>query len=259
MCYDDEYFYDDPFENVGELQEFDEFVTSYKNKLRDNIKEDFINKMEALEKENKELREFKEQRDKIENDYKQKMRELDLKIARTQEEVRRERIGSLMQTIKEKYWFISRKTIYAKDKCDKCDDSRYIHFTSPSGKDYKECCECDVTMYGFYAKEMVIYCIRENWSYSTKTDLIFVNENEYTKDRDSYYRSFDTRQYREDLKDLPNEKIKEMLTQHDPEHCNSNGRYEYDVFLFTTKEKCEEACEFFNQIEIEKKQKEGKK
>ncbi len=56
-------------------------------------------------------------------------------------EVRKERLSKLLEPLKFHVWSIKNNPI-KKPKCDKCDSDRYIHFKSPSGKDYIERCEC---------------------------------------------------------------------------------------------------------------------
>lgn len=74
MCYYDEDFYNEP-------SEFEQQIYEFKEALSKQVRDEFIEKMDKLEKENAELQTVKKDFDKIKQDYEDKKRKLDyLKI-----------------------------------------------------------------------------------------------------------------------------------------------------------------------------------
>lgn len=82
-----------------------------------------------------------------------------------------------------------------KPKCDKCDDNRYVHFKSPSGKDYQEYCSCAKSFYKYKPKPCYCSEFRVN-RYNDKVKfpmmMWFKKYGNYDRDYDGYtYESSD--------------------------------------------------------------------
>jgi hypothetical protein len=132
-------YYDDYYE---EPNEFEMQIEEFKDSLKKAVKQEYQQEIESLRKENESLREIKNNFEKIKREYAQKENELEFKKRDLANQVRRERLSSLM--IDFQVILYSPKTIrQILPKCNKCDDKRQIHFKSPSGKDMTESCECD--------------------------------------------------------------------------------------------------------------------
>lgn len=134
-------YYD--YEDYYEPSEFDEKVEEFKDYLRQSIKEETQNEIEKLRKENEALQKIKRDWDNLVKEYEDKKRELEYKIRECESKASSKRLETLfeetgMNVIMYKPDY---NHVYGK-KCNKCDDDRYIHFSSPSGKDYTEDCEC---------------------------------------------------------------------------------------------------------------------
>ena len=135
-----DYDYDDCF---YEPSEFDEKVEEFKDYLRQSVKEEVQQKIERLEKENAELRGVRDNWDKVKRGYEAKQIELERKIADCEYDVKRKRLEGLFEACGMNVILYSAypKAVY-KTKCDKCDENRKVSFYSPSGREYKEDCEC---------------------------------------------------------------------------------------------------------------------
>lgn len=57
------------------------------------------------------------------------------------QEARKLRIMEILGDFQQEYWCIENVGI-EQPKCGKCDKDGFIHFRSPSGRDYREECEC---------------------------------------------------------------------------------------------------------------------
>lgn len=130
----DEEFYNEP-------SEFEQQIYEFKQGLMNAVKDEYKEEMESLRKENTELQQVKNNLDQIKREYNQKVVELDMQRRTLKNEVRRERLLELMGDFKVELYRADWKR---KDgpKCDKCDDTRRIHFESPTGRKMTEECTC---------------------------------------------------------------------------------------------------------------------
>ena len=132
--YDD--FYDDCPE-VGTL------VEEFKDSLLKSVKEEFLNEMDRLRKENAELKEFKLKKAEYDSQLEKykKIKKLELEQLRQAAEKKR-----LMDILKDNFietaYYPQCTWKYKYDKCDKCDEHRNIHFKSPLGRVLIEPCSC---------------------------------------------------------------------------------------------------------------------
>lgn len=133
------YDYDDYYEP----SEFDEKVEEFKGYLRESVKKETQELIEKLQKENAELREVRDNWESIKRNYENKKRELQREISNCKYEAARMRLEELFEFCGMNIilYYPIWERVY-KPKCDKCDDNRYVHFKSPSGKDCQEYCSC---------------------------------------------------------------------------------------------------------------------
>lgn len=135
MSYYDEDFYYQP-------SEFEQQVDELKETLMNSVKDEFKEEMDRLKKENAELQEVKKKMKEIEQEYANKKRELDWERKDLEIKVRRERLAELMKGFEVQLYTIGSKG-YKAPKCDKCDEKRRIHYTTPLGRETYETCDCD--------------------------------------------------------------------------------------------------------------------
>ncbi len=128
------------FYNEGP-SDFDIAIEEFKEGLRKTVKEEILNEMTRLKKENEELQEVKRNFNKIKQEYKDKEEALKRREDNLNYELARKKFNELttIADFSEHIYVIDYKEGYV-PKCDKCDDNRQIHFTSPSGRDCKEDC-----------------------------------------------------------------------------------------------------------------------
>jgi hypothetical protein len=224
-------------EDYYEPSEFDEKVEEFKDYLRQSIKEETKNEIEKLRKENESLQEIKRNWDNLVKEYEDKKRELGYKIRECESKAASKRLETLfeetgMNVIMYKPDY---NHVYGK-KCNKCDDDRYIHFSSPSGKDYIEDCECAKTFLRFSPQEFRLVEFRRNRYRGEKPMLFwFERYKTYSDDYDGYtYESSDVENHVYESKDNFDE-LYETYGQY------SRGLY------FKTKEDCQKYCDWLNE------------
>lgn len=216
-------YYDDYNDFYDEPSEFEQQVDEFKNSLLKAVKQEYIEEMEKLKKENEELQEVKKNFEKIKSDYREKERELKLNESTIERRMRNARLSELMEDKKVIMYQANWKYMRV-PKCNKCDDYRKVHFKSPSGKDTSEECEC--------AKRYASYRVDEYIAYEFK-----LNNN---KIMSVWYRlngSSDDEYFSSDSK------YADYIYNQDMEYKDINA---YRTF-FKSKEDCQKYCDWLNR------------
>lgn len=181
-----DFYEDDDFFN--EPSEFEQQVEEFKGSLKKSVKEEFLQRMEALEKENAALREFRDQRDRL-------IWECDPKVAKAEREAKeaevkwkKARLHQLLGDFLTTGWKVD-WTYEQGPKCDKCDENRLIHFKSPQGRDHKEECDCAKKHNRFYPKEAVLskFHVRKK-NFRSDVDTDWFNRYYTVESQDEYDR-----------------------------------------------------------------------
>ena len=133
-------YYPDDFYN--EPSEFDMQVEEFKESLAKSIKSEFLEEMERLKAENRKLQGIKDNFEQVKRDYERKKMECDRMMREAENNAKRMRVEELMKRFQTFFWRPSWEYLYG-PKCDKCDKSRRIEVTLPSGNKVKDECECD--------------------------------------------------------------------------------------------------------------------
>lgn len=219
-------YYDDLF---GEdwCEEPREEETALIEAIKENVKQDIKIEMQRLRKENAELQQYKKERqeiEKIKNDYESR---LQTQIEAYKRELRTAKINELFGDYIVIGWGVNQKTILP-PKCDKCDEDRYIHFKSPSGKDFKEPCQCAKGKKEYYPLEVELIRIQQEGIFNSKRRIY------------SYYTPFD-----KDSSDY--RAIYDRAYKGEPfENVN------YYNIVFLDKETCEKYCAWKTEQEAKK-------
>lgn len=179
MNYDDYY---------NEYSEIDQLIMELKDSALKGAKQDIKDKLERLEKENKELKEVKDNWQKLENDYKNKTRELEQKTEQAIRDSYKTPIKEMMEKVQEEYYQLSRKSAKY-PKCDKCDADRYLHLIDDYGREHKIPCECDKTYPEKYVVETKYMIGIECISKRNDKPQIWVNLS-YMKPYDAYSQGY---------------------------------------------------------------------
>lgn len=135
MCYYDSWFEENWCEEPREEE------TALIEAIKESVRQDIKSEMERLRKENAELQQYKKERQEVENVKKWYESRLQTEVEAYKRELRSAKIKELFGDYIVIGWGVKKK-ITLPPKCNKCDEGRYIHFKSPSGKDLREPCQC---------------------------------------------------------------------------------------------------------------------
>lgn len=135
MCYYDSWFEENWCEEPREEE------MALIEAIKENVKQDIKQEMEHLREENAELQQYKQERQEVENVKKWYESRLQTEVEAYKRELCTAKIKELFGDYIVIGWGVKQK-ITLPPKCDKCDEGRYIHFKSPSGKDLREPCQC---------------------------------------------------------------------------------------------------------------------
>lgn len=133
------YEYDEEFYN--EPSEFDAQVDEFKQSLVNAVKDEYKAEMERLRKENAELQDIRIRKDEIEKEHARALHHFESEKLKFENRLKRMRLTELLGENLLVAWFPSSQDV-RKPKCDKCDEQRLIHYTTPTGKPAHERCDC---------------------------------------------------------------------------------------------------------------------
>ena len=230
MCYEDD-FYSEP-------SEFDLQVEEFKASLMKSVKEDFLHRMEALEKENAALREFRDDKQAFIRDCEAKVAAARREARKAEEKWKNARLHQLLGDFLMTGWKVGYKQVMD-DKCDKCDADRYIHFLSPQGNKCKEKCNCATYTLRYFPEEATLakFVVRKKNFFGgdpNKTEFYGRyytvekrdNDDEYESASDVYFHDFD---------------------------CKKVNRWRA---VFMNEADCQRYCDWLNEQEAQKRAKE---
>lgn len=228
------YDYDDYW---AELSEFDQQIEEFKDSLRNSVKDEIKEKITSLENELSELKEFRDEKDKFIQECESKVREakreaeVAIRTAKESEEKwKKARLHQLLGDYLTVGWKVGNSWEYG-EKCNKCDENRKIHFTSPQGKKYTEDCRCAKRHYKYFPKEATLckfYVRKENFGWDDNRYYTVVDCDD---DYDRYERADHVYTSSDDI---------------DYEKVNS-----YNA-VFLNKEDCQKFCDWKNKQEARK-------
>lgn len=221
--------YDDFYESY-EPSKYDLMIEELKETLRNSVKQEYIDRINKLEEENKALQEIKKNFESIKTDYERKSQECEWEkekvLQNAVKEAKETRLKELMADVQREYWQVGNDYL-EQPKCDKCDENRRIHYVTPRGRDAVEECECATKKSIFVPKSKIIYEIAlrngvlKSWFTAQKSN-----------DDDDYYISKDYLGHRERVSE-----------DADVSTLNKENLY---IYYFETREKCQEFCNLLN-------------
>lgn len=151
--------YDFP-EDVFEESEFDSRIEEFKKTLKENVKQEIMDKIASLEKENEELRIFRDRRDEIVAEYRKAIAQAKEEVRRAENKARHARLTELLGPYLTEAWKVDWR-LEQGPKCGKCDENRQIHFLSPLGREMKEECTCAKRTTVFFPRKISLYRLCE--------------------------------------------------------------------------------------------------
>lgn len=224
-------YYEDFF---NEPSESDLAIEELKSHLRNEVKEEILNKLSSLKEENEMLLDIKSNWNKLKREYEDKISELEREKEKALKNAKNECYNATLQDLFDNCELFSR--VYQVDytfertpKCSKCDNNRQYTLISPDGEEHKVSCSCQ--------SSYKVYKVEDN-----DRVKIYIQKNEYTKKFSFKISIGDTYDYGYEIsKDNIFEKAEEV-----PNNL-------YPIF-FTTKEEAEKYCNIRNeQIRKEKR------
>lgn len=171
------YDYDEYWAEPGE---FDRQVEEFKETLRNSVKDEIKEKIEALEKELEEIKEFRDEKEKFIWGYNAKLNEMKKEVKKAKREAedaekkwKDARLHELLGDNLTVGWKATFTEVYG-EKCGECDEGRMIHFTSPQGTEFSERCQCAKGYRTYFPSEVALYKFqmskRKDWPYDKKVD-----------------------------------------------------------------------------------------
>lgn len=214
-------FYDEPSEFEMQIEEF-------KDGLRKAVKQEYLTKIEMLEKELAELKDLKKNWNSKLAELEEAKRETEKVKSEAMREARKLRLSELFADNFLTAWGIAYEWKYINEKCDKCDDKGYIHFFSPQGKEMTEICCC--------REKKLVYTL-------TEAKVVKITSNNKTDKLNIYYQY---ERYKSDHSNTDEDRFKEVTLLAD------NIKFEdirswNEVFL--NKEKAQAYCDWKNSKE----------
>ena len=235
-------YFDFPEPSTGDIV-FEEL----KRVLLGTLKEEVKAELEALRKENEELRPYKLERDRMRADFTRAKQEYERRIKEAECKAKETAFEELFNEHLVEAWKVNRKPIYP-PKCTKCDDKRQIHFKSPRGKEMTEPCECNTYTIAFEPVPALMTRFKVNPKATPANQ-----ERSGCFDKPVYY-WYTTRDniIRKDtefqLSDFSDIGVARPAEQKPFKDCNEYWS------VFTSLERCQEFCDYL-AAEEEKKQK----
>lgn len=177
--------YDFDDEQYYEPTEADEIFLEAREKLINSLKGSVKQHLKNVSLENEKLRKQIQKLESKLNESNWSLQQLKKEKSNFAEVARKERLSDLLKDFQVERFMVASSTKY-NQKCNKCDDERYVHYKTPLGKDQKELCDCnDDSAIVYEVKSVVVteFALNDNGS---KFRLWYKRN---TSGKDEYYTS----------------------------------------------------------------------
>jgi hypothetical protein len=222
--------YEEDFYN--ECDECNQIIGEIKNSLKKSIKEEHIKEIEALRKENSELREVKNNWNNLKREFQKKIKDVEDEKDKILRNARQDIYNATLKDLFDNcnlYQKLYRLnyTNEKQKKCDKCNEKREYILTAPDGKNFVSKCKCSDYKKIYYVEEDDIsYYIQKS---ARENDFLFS------------IRADNTYIYSSTIK--PNE----IINVFEFEKADKYSCYTY----FASKEEAQKYCDYLNKKEVE--------
>lgn len=224
-------YYGDYSESYFEPDEIEWAAREFQDKVLNAAKEQFKKRIEDLEQEVRELKEFRDLKDT----YERKMNMMQYEIERAKEEAaqnaKRLKAKDYMDILSKPAFVVNCEWRHYKPKCDKCDNDRKIHFTSPMGKQMTEPCSCSGIRRFYSVSEAVVY---ESEPEDKHRFVGYVDVNCFRNTHTEDDPRFEVCRY-------------VWSGQKDMKYMLDNNYYELIHTYFFNRKDCEEACKLLQE------------
>lgn len=212
------YWDEDYFDNG----EYNAIIDELKEKIKEDVNQDIKDKIASLEEDRKLLMQVQQE------NYHLKVECEKIKSAygKSEKEIKDLTIEKLIDQITSPVYNVNKwgNKIRFK-KCNRCDNSRYIHFLTPLDRDTNCCCACSYTFYTYKVnqnlgkqflrdqKKGIVMFVKNSWDEYESTTTYLNDKTKYIEDCDwddpktIEMVTFD-QEVAEKYKDYLNEKIK---------------------------------------------------
>ena len=176
MNFDD--FYD-------ESSEFRQLMHEFEESLRSSIKQEFLDRMEILERDNANLREIRDNWDRKVRELQEACIQREAEAQKVIRDAKRIRFRELISEVTPVVYAID-YNIVPKPKCNLCDEYRRIKYITPTGRQATENCTCNDSNYEYYVKPVHAVQLKYDDNGIKRVEYLF---NEDAEDRLSALRS----------------------------------------------------------------------
>ena len=228
------------FFDLQEPSKGDLVYEEIRNVLLGCVRQEILDELEKLRKENAELRPLKEDHTRMEREIERVRADCTKKV----NEARTEAENSVFETLLGEHiinaWKVGRE--YTRPpKCDKCDKDRKLHFQSPRGKDMTEPCECDQSIVTFKPVPALLARFR------VKPAAYIKNQTS----RDTFYDKPLYYWYTTEYSTLDDaEFVISSCSEHGTSYADDNKPFDKlseHHSVFTSEQKCKEFCEYLRE------------
>lgn len=233
-------FFDLPAPSTGDVV-FEEI----RKVLLGTLKKEIQDELDALRKENEELRPLKADRGQLQRELDRVRSECNRRVREADAAAENRVFESLLGEHIIKAWKVGREYVLP-PKCDKCDADRKLHFTSPRGKDMTEPCECAQSKIIFKPVPAILARFRVNSSARAKNQ----HSDDTFYDKPLYY--WYTTEY--DTLDGAEFTLSEASEVGAPRASDMQPLSELREWtsVFTDEERCRAFCEYLTEKETNK-------
>jgi len=169
------------YEEYYEQTPADEIFLEAREKLIRSLKESVKYHVDSVLKENEKLKQENSNLQKLVKGINQKERELEGEKLKYKNDLRNAKLSELMLDLQAIVYFIDYDS-KSGEKCDKCDDSRNISYTTPSGRINYEQCACADR----YKEYKTIEKILHEFRYGNNKMLMWFKRYNTNNDNDGY-------------------------------------------------------------------------
>lgn len=173
--FDDNYDYYEP--SVG-----DEIYLEAREKLINSLKDSVKQHIESVSIENEKLKSENSKLKESVRDITRREKELEGEKLKYKKDIRFERLSELMNDLRVIIYEVTYFNELA-EKCNKCDDKREIHYTTPMGRKTAEKCECATQTKKYIVEEKILHEFRYG---NNNTMLMWFNRYNTSNGGDGY-------------------------------------------------------------------------
>jgi hypothetical protein len=241
--------YNDYFDFPAEPSTGDIVFEELKKILLGTLKEEIKTELETLRAENAELRPYKEERERMRLTLLRTQQECERKVRDAEKKARAMALEELFGDCVVDAWMVGRDYKQG-PKCDKCDEKRKLHYTTPRGRAMTEDCECAECSVKYFPKPAIM----SRFQIHPKASVSAQDKDTYPRPVYRWY----TTQY-ETVEDGA-----EFVVDSDNEIGSSRFADREDTSfeklnewrdVFTSKERCQAFCEYLAEKDTKSKNK----